>query len=235
MLPENMNKGPKTDIKVRVKFSKTGSLKFISHLDLNRTMQSVFLRSKLPVWYTEGFNPHPRAAFSPPLSVGVSSLTEFMDFKMLNRVSDEEILEKLNAAFPKGLHAIACYTPESHFRDIKWSLYEIKFTITGSVPDDICRKAEQALSANEIIVEKFSKKGEKKTTNISEGMRFCSAEMDGDTLCVRVKLSCGEDNFVNPKYVSQTLAAAVPEVFEGAEEEVCRMEVYFEDGETLFK
>lgn len=234
MLPENMNKGPKTDIKVRVKFSKTGSLKFISHLDLNRTMQSVFLRSKLPVWYTEGFNPHPRAAFSPPLSVGVSSLTEFVDFKMVEEVPAEEIVEKLNASFPKGLRATNCYMPATHFRDIKWSLYEIKFELMNGVPADICEKARDALSANEIIIEKFSKKGEQKRVDIAKGLKFCSAEIDGKLFTVRAKLSCDEFNFVNPKYIGETLAKAMPEVFAGSEDEVCRMEVYLADGETLF-
>ena len=90
MVPESMNKGPKPQKSVRVKFTKTGSLKFISHLDLNRTMQEVIVRSKLPVWYSEGFNPHPRIVFSPPLSVGVSSLTEFMDFKLVEEVPENK-------------------------------------------------------------------------------------------------------------------------------------------------
>jgi len=64
--------------KIRVKFSKTGSLKFISHLDLNRTVKSAFLRSGLPIWYTQGFNPHPKTVFSLPLSVGTASLCEFI-------------------------------------------------------------------------------------------------------------------------------------------------------------
>ena len=230
MLPENA-----VNIKVRIKFSKTGSLKFISHLDLQRTMQSSFLRSKLPIYYSEGFNPHPKVVFSPPLSVGVSSLTEFVDVKMLAEVSHEEIAEKLNASFPKGLHAHACYTPTAKFSDIKWGLYEIKYELTGDIPADICEKAKAALTAEEIIVEKFSKKTGAKTVNIAGGIRFCSAELEGSVLTVCAKLSCDEAAFVNPKYVSETLAAAMPTVFEGAEEEVCRMEVYLADGETLFE
>lgn len=230
MLPENA-----VNIKVRVKFSKTGSLKFISHLDLQRTMQSSFLRSKLPIWYSEGFNPHPKVVFSPPLSVGVSSLTEFVDFKMVEEVSAEEIIEKLNASFPKGLRAYACYAPAARFCDIKWGLYEIKYELCGEAPADICQKTEAALTAKEITVEKFSKKTGPKTVNIADGIRFCSADIDGNVLTVRAKLSCDDLAFVNPKYVGETLAKAMPELFEGAEEETCRMEVYLDDGETLFR
>ena len=230
MLSENA-----VNIKVRIKFSKTGSLKFISHLDLQRTMQSSFLRSKLPIYYSEGFNPHPKVVFSPPLSVGVSSLTEFVDVKMLENVSFGEIMEKLNASFPKGLRAHECYTPETKFNDVKWGLYEIKYELAGEIPADICEKAKTALSAEEINVEKFSKKTGAKTVNIAGGVRFCSAELEGNILTVRTKLSCDDATFVNPKYVSETLACAMPEAFACAEEEVCRMEVYLADGETLFK
>ena len=230
MLPENA-----VNIKVRIKFSKTGSLKFISHLDLQRTMQSSFLRSKLPIYYSEGFNPHPKVVFTPPLSVGVSSLTEFVDVKMLEDVSAEQILEKLNASFPKGLCALECYEPAYKFTDIKWGLYEIKFELTGETPADICEKVGAALSAEEITVEKTNKKGETRKVNIAEGIRFKSAELCGGVLTVRALLSCDDASFVNPKYIGETLASAMPEIFMGAEEETCRMAVYLADGETLFK
>ncbi len=105
----------------------------------------------------------------------------------------------------------------------------------GEIPADICEKAKAALEAEEIIVEKFTKKGEPKQVNIAEGMRFESASLDGNILTVRAKLSCDDASFVNPKYIGETLAAAMPETFAGAEEETCRMAVYLADGETLFK
>ena len=229
-MPENA-----VNIKVRIKFSKTGSLKFISHLDLQRTMQSSFLRSKLPIYFSEGFSPHPKVVFTPPLSVGVSSLTEFVDVKMVADVSAEEIMEKLNASFPKGLRALACYEPKAKFSDIKWGLYGIGFELTGKAPEDICQRVRKALSADEIIIEKFSKKGEPKRVNIAGGIRFVGAELEGGVLFVRAKLSCDDASFVNPKYIGETLAAAMPVAFAGAEEETCRMAVYLAGGETLFK
>jgi hypothetical protein len=154
---------------------------------------------------------------------------------MLENVSFGEIMEKLNASFPKGLRAHECYTPETKFNDVKWGLYEIKYELVGEIPADICEKAKTALTAEEINVEKFSKKTGAKTVNIAGGVRFCSAELEGNILTVRTKLSCDDATFVNPKYVSETLACAMPEAFACAEEEVCRMEVYLADGETLFK
>lgn len=230
MLPENA-----VNIKIRIKFSKTGSLKFISHLDLQRTMQSSFLRSKLPIYYSEGFNPHPKVVFTPPLSVGVSSLTEFVDVKMLADVSPEEIMEKLNASFPRGLCALECYTPAAKFTDIKWGLYEVNFELAGDIPADICEKAEAALTAEEIIVEKTNKKGEVKRVNIAEGIRFGTASLEGGVLRITANLSCDDASFVNPKYIGEVLSSAMPEVFAGAEEQTCRVAVYLADGKTLFR
>ncbi len=234
MVPESMNKGPKPQKSVRVKFTKTGSLKFISHLDLNRTMQEVIVRSKLPVWYSEGFNPHPRIVFSPPLSVGVSSLTEFMDFKLVEEVPENEIVERLNSAFPKGLSALSCYVPETRFSDIKWGLYEIKY-YAENIPDGISARVKSVLTADSIIVEKKTKSGEMKSVDISSGIRDVGAELCEDgALKVSVKLSCGENSFVNPRFISETLIKNIPEVFDGVEETVCRVAVYTENGETLF-
>jgi hypothetical protein len=100
---------------------------------------------------------------------------------------------------------------------------------------ELLEKAAEALSAEQIMVEKVSKKTGARIVNIAEGIRFCDAELCGAVLCVRAKLSCDDATFVNPRYVSEILAAAMPEVFANAEEEVCRMEVYLEDGETLFE
>ena len=118
--------------KVRVQFSKTGSLKFISHLDLNRTVKSAFLRSKLPIWYTQGFNPHPKTVFSVPLSVGTASLCEFMDFRITDEVSGKVICDTLNSVFPEGLRAIEAYEPKTKFCEIGWADYEIRIEIADA-------------------------------------------------------------------------------------------------------
>ena len=59
---------------VRLVFSKTGRARYISHLDLNRTMARVLRRAGIPLWYTEGFNKHPYITFAAPLSLGCESL-----------------------------------------------------------------------------------------------------------------------------------------------------------------
>ena len=74
-----------TPIVFRIKFKKVGNLKYVSHLDLVRTMHKIIVRSKLPLWYTEGFNPKPKMVFAAPLSIGTESLVEFMDLRLVER------------------------------------------------------------------------------------------------------------------------------------------------------
>ena len=85
---------------VRVFFAKEGRLKYISHLDVTRCLARVFKRSRLPIWYTQGFNPHAYLTFALPLPLGVESCCESFDFRLTEEVSCEEVTDRLNAVLP---------------------------------------------------------------------------------------------------------------------------------------
>lgn len=216
--------------KIRVKFSKTGSLKFISHLDLNRTVKSAFIRSKLPIWYTQGFNPHPKTVFSLPLSVGTASFCEFMDFKVTEELAGELICERLNVSFPEGLRALAAYEPETKFSEIGWADYEIR--IFRSCGKDTADVVKNTLSG-EIVVEKTTKIGTR-TVDIAPHVKLLSVCAEAETLVLSVRLSCGEQTFVNPKYLIDFLTEKTGVPAERDDVSVCRTEVYFADGITPF-
>ena len=67
---------------IRIKFLKTGSLQYISHLDLHRLINRALVRAGIPIWYTKGFNPHAKMVFALPLPVGVESVCEYLDVKI---------------------------------------------------------------------------------------------------------------------------------------------------------
>ena len=217
--------------KIRVKFSKTGSLKFISHLDLNRTVKSAFLRSKLPIWYTKGFNPHPKTVFSVPLSVGTASLCEFMDFKITEEVSGEVICATLNSVFPDGLRALEAYEPTSKFHDIGWADYEIRMEVAQA--ETHVEAVKNAL-AEPIVIEKTTKIGTR-TLDVSDFVKILSVSEEEGLLVLRVKLCCDDMNFVNPKYVIDFISRKVGIPGELDDYSVCRTAVYREDGTTPFR
>lgn len=85
-------------LKVRVRFSKKGSMKFIGHLDVMRYFQKLIRRAGLEVAFTEGFNPHMIMSFASPLGIGLTSDAEYMDIELLSPISSREAIERLNQA-----------------------------------------------------------------------------------------------------------------------------------------
>ena len=83
-----------------IKFSKGEGIKFISHLDLMRTIQRIIRRSEVPIEYSKGFNPHMALSLAQPLSVGVYSDGEYMDIVLTEKMQVDDILARLNEAAP---------------------------------------------------------------------------------------------------------------------------------------
>ena len=81
---------------VRIRFVKKGNLQYVSHLDLQRTLHRVLIRAGIPMWYTKGFNPHPKISFGYPLSIGTESMCEFLDMRIEREISMQEIMEQMN-------------------------------------------------------------------------------------------------------------------------------------------
>lgn len=77
-----MGSNPSDWTEARIWFQKTGRVKFISHLDLTRCFARAFTRARIPLWYTEGFNPRPYMNFSMPLTLGVEGMREAVDIRM---------------------------------------------------------------------------------------------------------------------------------------------------------
>lgn len=89
--------------KVRLEISKGDEIRFLSHLDYARTIERAVRRSKLPVAYSEGFNPHMKVAYASALSVGVASRIEYMDMDLSEPLEPAVIKERLEAQFPEGI------------------------------------------------------------------------------------------------------------------------------------
>lgn len=87
----------------RMRFEKTGRLRFLGHLDLMRTLLRTLRRARIPLAYSQGFNPKPRVQFGPALPVGIESIGEYLDFDSHRRLDPERATEAISSAAPKGL------------------------------------------------------------------------------------------------------------------------------------
>jgi len=111
---------------IRVFFSKTGNAKYISHLDLYRAFGRAIQRSCLPVWITEGFNPHIYMTFALPLALGIEGMSESMDLRLTQELDFDRVAQTLNAVMPQGLEVIRVGVPVRNANDIQKARYEIE-------------------------------------------------------------------------------------------------------------
>ena len=146
---------------VRVWFNKTGAIRYISHLDLMRTMTRAIRRSGIPLWYTEGFNPHPYMTFALPLSLGMESVCESMDIRIEGDVTNDELFVSLRDAMPEGITVTAVKDPVTDPKYIAYAVFDVTFR---DVPDPaaLAETIETLLSGEHLIVQKLGKKGHKK-------------------------------------------------------------------------
>ena len=190
---------------VRLKFRKTGSLQYISHLDLQRTFMRVLVRACLPVWYTKGFNPHAKLVFSTPLSVGAQSVCEYLDIRIDREMSCEEIKERLNSELTDELYITDVYIPERDFSQIAWSSYDLEMHTAGA-DEQMAAKAQQLLTMSPLTLVKRTKSGEKEIDIIplieSVNVRFDSG---CDTLKITCVLSASSTEYLNPEMLITAL------------------------------
>ncbi len=90
-------------MKIRIKFRKWGSMKFIGHLDMMRFFQKVMRRADIDICYSEGFSPHLIMSFAAPLGVGITSDGEFLDIEVHSTKSTKEALETINSTLVEGV------------------------------------------------------------------------------------------------------------------------------------
>lgn len=94
-------------MKVRIKFKKYGSLRFIGHLDVMRFFQKVMRRAQIPIAFTAGYNPHMIMSFASPLGIGLTSEGEYFDIELAGHISSAEAVRRMNAVSAEGIEVVS--------------------------------------------------------------------------------------------------------------------------------
>jgi radical SAM-linked protein len=151
-------------MKLRIKFSKHGVLKFIGHLDVMRYFQKAIRRAKIDVAYTTGFSPHQKMSFAAPLGVGVESNGEYMDIEVNSLTSSSELMAALNEQMADGIEILEVHLLPDDAGNAMASVAAAKYSIAfreGYLPQFMSSIAvEEFYSQPEIIVTKKTKKSE---------------------------------------------------------------------------
>ena len=200
--------------RVRAIFEKKGRAMYISHLDLNRCMLRTFRRSRLPIWYTEGFNPHPYYSFALALSLGFESSCEILDFNITDdNMSMEEIRDKLNAVMPEGMSIVS--VAEQKLKITAIAKAEYSFSLVSDDVQGLYDAVQQLLAQPEINIEKKTKKGIK-TVDIKPDMEVLSCEKTDDSVDMRMYLPAGTQTNYNPTLFIEALRRTTEIPFEPA-------------------
>ena len=180
---------------VRIFFKKKGDMKFVSHLDLNRFMIRMIRKTNIPVWYSEGFNPHPYITFALPLSLGFESDYEVMDLRLDDdNFKNEDVLKELADKMPNGIELIESINPIMKAGEVAYASFDIDFFEDF---DNIKESLNNFLSSEHIFSEKKTKKGSIKILDLKEFIK--SFELAGTKL--KLTLSAGGSENLNPKLI----------------------------------
>lgn len=181
---------------VRIWFEKKGSAKYVSHLDLTRCMSRALRISKLPVWYTEGFNPRVYMTFGMPLSLGITGKHECMDIRLIEDMPLKQIKERLNSRLPLDLRVLEVTEPAEKLDAIRWADYSYHMETANSTLLE--KNIREIFSLAAVTVFKHTKKGEKEfdIKPYFQEMTFHTAEPS--FFYVQVLLPCSVEGSINP-------------------------------------
>ena len=198
-------------IRVRATFEKCGRAKYISHLDLNRCMLRTFRRSRLPIWYTEGFNPHPYYSFALALSLGFESSCEILDFNLNEDIPYDEIKDKLNAVMPEGMRIVKVAEQKQKITAIAKAEYS--FSLVSDETEELFAAVQELIASPEILIEKKTKKG-LKTVDIKSDMEILTCNKTENSIDISMYLPAGTQTNYNPTLFIEALKKTTEIPFE---------------------
>lgn len=193
---------------VRIRFTKIGRAKYISHLDLNRFMQRVIRRSGIPAWYTEGFNSHIYITFLLPLSLGFESNCELMEIKLPEGTNKDWVKDRLNEAATEDIRILEIYSPRMKAADIAYSQYRIRLSVPELSGQALFFLIGEVLGRQTILVEKKTKKATV-TLDLKQEMKDVKLSEDGQGVQLSLCLPSGNTHNINPELLLEVIQSEI--------------------------
>lgn len=217
----------------RALFEKTGNAVYISHLDLMRLFQRAFKRAGLPLTHTQGFNPRPSVSIALPLSLGMESSCELLDFALdADAVSGEEITERLNRALTEGVRVRKVYDDGRKIKNLAYLDCVVTLEYDAGVPEGAVEQIEELFRRETVTVEKKGKNGTVEQ-NIIPMIRSLTPERIGNQeIAIRARVCC-QNPSLNPMLLSSAIVKYLPELTPDFVR--CRRVEIYDQEETVFR
>lgn len=194
-------------MKVRIKFSKHGAMKFIGHLDVMRYFQKAMRRAEIDIAFTEGFSPHMIMSFALPLGVGVTSDGEYVDIEVRTPIASAQAIAQLNAVMAEGVTVTSFRQIEEGKAGKAMSLvaaadYTVRFREGKAPAEGWQEKFLSFLKQEQITISKKTKKSEKEV-DIRPHIYEAAIEEEA----IHLTLAAGSAANVKPDLVLEAFAS----------------------------
>ena len=192
----------------RVLFEKTGTAIWMSHLDLMRLMQRAFRRAGVLLHHSQGYTPHAYVSMLLPLSVGMESHCEIMEYE----IDTEEAItpEMLNQVLPAGVHVLAVYESSRKGKELVWMRVRLTMEYDRGVPSGAAERITALLTGPTLVVEKRTKRGMEET-DVRPLLHDCRIETQAERRVMTAVVSA-QNPPLNPMLLAAAIERYLPEL-----------------------
>lgn len=222
-------------IKIRMKFEKTGVVKFIGHLDIMRYFQKANRRAGLDIAYSGGYSPHQILSFAAPLGVGLESHGEYLDVEMESVTHSQDIMDRLNQVNVPGIRVTnVVRLPEgaaNAMASVAAARYQVRFREVYEPNFDYASQLTPFLEQEVIAYEKETKNGSK-ILNLREAIYECKVLPDTEDhpIGLEMLVNASSAGNIKPRMVVEALYTFCGEVLPEFALAVTRVDTYTNAG-----
>jgi radical SAM-linked protein len=217
----------------RLLFTKTGEAVWMSHLDLMRLFQRAFKRAGLPLKHTQGYNPRPSVSIALPLSVGVESVCELLDFDLEGEaVGCDEITSRINNALVSGIQVLKTYENGRKIKDLALLDCVLTMEYDGGIPAGAEEKLLELFASESLLVEKKGKNGTTQQDIIPMIRSLTVTRQDPHVLQMNARICC-QNPSLNPTQLVSAISLYLPQY--APDHTVCRRLEILDGNEKEFR
>ena len=216
----------------RALFEKTGNAIWMSHLDLMRVFQRSFKRAGLLLKHTQGFNPRPSVSIALPLSVGIESRCELLDFELDGQVfSSHEIMSRLNTTLVDGVRILNVYDHGQKIKHLALLACVVTLEYDSGVSGNAIERIRELFSRDEVTVEKKNRNGITQQ-NIIPMIRKLELTAEDRELRLDATVCC-QNPTLNPMQLVAAISQYLPDLTPDFAS--CRRCEIYDTNETIFR
>lgn len=195
----------------RLLFEKSGKAIYISHLDTMAMFPRIFQRAGLHIKFTQGMSPHAYVSIALPLSIGVRSHCELLDFQLEEEnVTLDSLPSRLNPYFPAGIRVLKAYDSDIKCKFIRYMQVSIILEYDYSVTDEQLMKIRALFDQKNIVIEKRTKKG-MVDTDIAPMISLLSVQRVSSQELEIIATICAQEPSLNPQYLVKAIERYLPD------------------------